>query len=108
RYDADPGEVGCRQGEVVGHAEVPVPAAEVADVHRHARHHFALHANTELPVVAAHAPAEQPLWIEAETVGVRRAETGVGHRRALTVGSNVRQIALWDEVVVEIEPCAAR
>ena len=80
RRDAERVEVGGRQVEVVGDAEVAVPAAEVADIHRDAPGDLPLHAGRELPLVGPRVPAVQHRGVVVQA-GRRLAEVRVVTRR---------------------------
>ena len=103
RRDVELVEVRRAEDAVVGDPEVAVDAAEVADVHRRARHDFVLHAARELPVVAALAPAVHQIRV----VGVARhrlAEQRVGHRAAFAVGERALEVAVRHVVAVRVVP----
>ena len=84
---------------------MPSTPARVLHLERHPGNDFLLDARGELPVVRTFAPARHQIRI----VGRSRqdgAEVGVVHRQALTVGREVVQVALRDEVTIGVAPDA--
>ena len=85
RGDAVRREVGRAHGQVVGDREVVQPAAEVADLDRHARQHLLLDRGANLPVVRSHAPAFENLRVDGGGGQRRRAERLAVHRPQVSI-----------------------
>ena len=85
---------------IVRHNQIPVPPPEVAHAQRDILAQLVLQARRELPVVSA----DRPRVVAQARLGDRGAEVGILNRGALAVRAEIDEIALRQEIAVQVAP----